>query len=121
MNYSKERKEKNEKAYSEICDLTKKINDMAKDAVIETLKECDNQMLAFPDDGCLWGRDVDNAEVKVNFISLTPDGKVHYSGYYEDGTEISGEINDEADMVSFDWSDVLYAINASCDFVPEYL
>lgn len=135
MNYSKERKEKNEKAYSEICDLTKQINDMAKDAVIETLKECDNKMLALstdqneavfslcPREDCaLWGTDTDSNMVQVTFISLGEDGKVHYNGEYLDSrVECSGVINEDDDMVSFDWADVLFCVNAACDFVPEYL
>jgi len=122
MNYSKERKEKNEKAYSEICDLTKQINDMAKDAVIETLKECDNQMLSFSTDCALWGTDTNGAECGVTHIHLDKDGKVHYNGNYViNCAECSGVINEDNDMVSFDWADVLFCVNSACDFVPEYL
>ena len=122
MNYSKERKEKNEKAYSEICDLTKQINDMAKDAVIETLKKCDNQMLSFSTDCALWGTDTDGDEVQVTYISLEEDGKVHYNGEYLDNcVECSGVINEDNNMVSFDWAVVLFCVNAACDFVPEYM
>ena len=117
MQYTTLRKEKNEQVSLHIGNLAKTINDMAEDAVRETLKECANQTFYFPEDLALWGVDTNGDAIKVKSLSLDNNGNVCYSAVDEEGNYFDGVI-EIGDIVRFDWADVLYTMNDNFDYNP---
>jgi hypothetical protein len=116
--YTEQRKKKNDSTYSEVCDLTKTINDMAKNAVIETLKECECQTILFDEYDPLWGVDENGEEVQITSIRLNEEGEVEYCGHDEVANHIEGII-ESGDAVRIEWADVLFAVNSVYDLETE--
>ena len=108
---TKEQITDNKRLAHHVMKMQTTLNCAMKDAIIETIKQTEDEEIVFDEWNMPMGTAFDGTTVRISSIRLNENkDEVLYAGESQDGYDQSGELTMN-DPVSFDWYDVLVAVN----------